>query len=31
MTVLLVMFLILAFVGTDQVVRAASRRMASKR
>ena len=31
MTVLLVMFLILAFVGTDQVVRATSRRMAAKR
>ncbi len=31
MTVLLVMFLFLAFVGTDHVVRLASRRAASRR
>jgi len=31
MTVLLVMFLFLAFIGTDHVVRLASRRAASRR
>lgn len=31
MTVLLVMFLFLAFVGTDHVVRLASRRIAARR